>query len=96
MRIFRLAAFEPGRHLTLVLYDAVSRRFFGEIAVTYRVAPAAGGSRLVVKLCIRRPGGTSRLLSPLLHAGDLVMMRKQLLTLKALAERDASARLPVA
>jgi hypothetical protein len=92
MRIFRLAAFEPGRHLTLVLHDAVSRRFFGEIAVTYRVAPTRGGSRLVVKLRIHHPEGAFRLLSPLLAAGDLVMMRKQLFTLKALAERDASAR----
>lgn len=91
MRIFRLAGFERGRHLTLVLHDAVSRRFFGELAVTYRVAPAAGGSRLVVKLRIRRPEGAFRLLSPLLPAGDLVMMRKQLLTLKALAERGASS-----
>ena len=89
MRIFRLAAFEANRHLTLELRDAASRRVFGELAVTYRVAPTASGSRIVVKLRIRRPRGPLRLLAPMLPAGDLVMMRKQLLTLKALAERDA-------
>jgi len=70
--------------------DAVSRRLFGDLVVTYRVTPAAQGARLVVKLVVRRPRGPLRLLSGLLPAGDLVMMRKQLLTLKRLAEATAS------
>jgi len=86
MRIFRLVAFEPGRHLTLVLDDPKGLRLFGELVTTYRVTPSGPGSRIVVKLRIRRPRGAVRLFSALLPAGDLVMMRKQLLTLKRLAE----------
>ena len=87
MRIFRLEDHEMDRHITLVLDDAMGRRLFGEIAVTYRVAPADGGCRLVVKMLVKRPRGVLRVFAPLLPAGDLVMMRKQLLTLKSLAER---------
>ena len=89
MRIFRLESFEPGRHLTLVLDDPRGQRLFGDIVVTYQVNPAPRGSRIVAKYLIRRPGGGVRkALAGLLPAGDLIMMRKQLLTLKALAERS--------
>jgi hypothetical protein len=63
---------------------------FGGLAVTYAIAPIEGGrSRLVVKLLVRYSrapvvGWLERMVLP---AGDLVMMRKQLLTLKDLAER---------
>jgi hypothetical protein len=83
--IFTLAHFEPGRSLTLD-----HRGVFGRVAITYRVTPRPGGSRLVVKLLWVVPGSIARpLLAALLPAGDLVMMRKQLRTFKALAERDA-------
>ena len=88
MTIFRLVEFAPGRHITLLLERG--KRLFGELAVTYQVDPAGDGSRLIAKLVVRRPRGAGRLLSPLLPAGDLVMMKKQLRTLKALAERDAA------
>ena len=43
--------------------------------------------RLVVKLVVRYPGGvTGTLMRQLLPWGDLVMMRRQLLNLKGLAE----------
>lgn len=88
MRIFTLVGFEPDRHLTILLTDAGARRPFGEIAGTYSVSPEGPARcRLVVKLVVRRPRrfpGTW--LAPFLPAGDLVMMRKQLLTLKSLAE----------
>lgn len=71
------------------LDDARAGRLFGSIAISYEVVAAPGGSRLVVKLLIRRPAGPFRLLAPLLPAADLFMMRKQLLTLKQLAERPA-------
>jgi hypothetical protein len=89
MRIFRVVEFERDRHLTLVI-DGTG--VFGDAAVTYRVTPRAGGSRLVVKVLSRhRRWSPMRAILPL---GDLVMMRKQLLTLKALAERDASPARP--
>jgi hypothetical protein len=88
MTIFRLVSFEPGRSITL---DSTTR-LFGHLATTYRVVPVDGErSRLVVKLVGQaRRGCVGRMLDLALPAGDLVMMRKQLLTLKQLAERDAT------
>jgi hypothetical protein len=91
MSIFRLVDHERDRHLTMVLDSPGAQRLFGALALTYEVAAAAGGSRLVVKLLIRRPAGPLRLLAPVLPAADLFMMRKQLRTLKQLAERAALA-----
>jgi hypothetical protein len=87
MTIFKLVEFEPDRHLTLVL-DRASRAF-GDIAVTYLVEPKGPSrSRFVVKLAIRHrgTGPAQALRSALLPWLDLVMMRKQLLTLRDLAE----------
>jgi len=89
MRIFSLVDFEPGRSLTVVHRG----QLFGAIACTYHTEPAGpGGSRLVVKLLTRRgPGGLGREATRLLlPVGDLVMMRRQLLNLAALAERSTS------
>ena len=88
MTIFDLVEFEPGRHLTLRLRRAGG--LFGDVAGTYLVAPRGSDrSRLVVKLLWRYPGGPMlrAIARALLPWGDLVMMRKQLLTLKTLAER---------
>ena len=84
MTIFRLAHFEPGASITVTSES----RVFGRIAGTYRVAPTVGGgSRLIVKLAIVYPPGVAgRVMARVLPAGDLVMMRRQLLNLKALAE----------
>jgi hypothetical protein len=95
MRIFDLIEFEDDRHLTLILRRG--RELFGDIAATYLVAPREpGGSRLVVKLLVRYPDGpgVGWLARQLLPWGDLFMMRKQLLTLKALAEADHAVRAP--
>jgi hypothetical protein len=80
MTIFRLVEFEQDRHVTLL-----HRGPAGAFAVTYMVVPrGAERSRLLVRLAasgswlVRRFGPT----------GDLVMMRRQLLTLKRLAERE--------
>jgi hypothetical protein len=84
--IFTLTAFEPDRDLTLY----TDHRLFGEVGLTYRVTADADGSRLVAKLRVRNrrtPAGL--VLSWVLPAGDLVMMRKQLRTLAALAEQSA-------
>jgi hypothetical protein len=61
------------------------------IAGSYVVSPAgARGCRLVGKLLIRYPQhGAGRFMRWLLPWGDFVMMRKQFLTLKGLAEDSA-------
>lgn len=89
MTIFELVAFERDRHLTLPLRRH-SRRL-GEVAVTYLVVP--GGEyrcRLVVKLLLGYRGARWLwwLLRPVAPWGELFMMRKQLLTLKRLAEEQ--------
>lgn len=90
--IFRLVSFEPGRSITL---DS-NTMMFGRVVCTYRIVPIDVDScRLVVKLVVgtpRHPFGSLR--QRLLAAGDLVMMRKQLFTFKALAERDFSSSAP--
>jgi hypothetical protein len=88
--IFELASFAAGEHLTLLLRR---HRVFGDLAVSYVVLPARrGGSRLVVKLVSARPRGLfGVVMHRLLPAGDLVMMRRQLLNLKALAEATAES-----
>lgn len=92
MRIFDLESFEPGRDITIVLRRATG--LFGGLAGTYRVEPVdERRSRIVVKLLVRHPGPglVRRLRHALFPLGDLIMMRKQLLTLGRLAERDAAA-----
>ena len=76
------------RELTLATKSGRGERLFGRLGVTYRVEPeGAGRSRLLVKLRAQYPPGLrGRLLSALLPWGDLVMMRRQLLNLKRLAE----------
>lgn len=90
--VFRLAAFEHDRHITAVLPGTSA--LFDELAMTYLILPAAEQwSRLVVKIAIRYPRNPIGLVTrALLPAGDLVMMRKQLLTLRALAQRDQRSR----
>lgn len=82
MTIFTLTSFVPEEHLTL--------RSRGT-AVTYAVRSRDGSTRLLARVLFDPPGG--RLLAAAaartLALGDFVMMRKQLLTLKALAERGA-------
>jgi hypothetical protein len=80
MSIFSLASFAADDHLTL---------WSPRVAVTYAVRASADRSRLVVRVIFKAPGGRlgSALVGRALALGDLVMMRKQLLTLKELAER---------
>lgn len=71
----RVVAVDPGRELTATIMGA---------HLSYAVLPHGGDVRLVLKVVAR----TSRWLAPALSVGDLVMARKQLRTLKALAEAD--------
>ncbi len=82
--IFRLAAFEPNRSITLVSKG----RVFGHVVITYRVRETAPGrSRLVAKLLCSPPRAQpwGLAMRALLPPGDLVMMRRQLLNLAGLA-----------
>ena len=93
MSIFRLADYEEGRHLTLIMHKPWALRRFGTVAGSYVVVPVSERScRLLVKLLVRYPRGAYGVfLGAVLPVGDLLMMRKQLVTLKKLSEQ-ASAR----
>jgi hypothetical protein len=86
--IFRLVEFDPGESLTILHRG----RVFGAVACTYWARGVdEERSRIVVKL-IWAPARGGILGLPeraLLPPGDLVMMRRQLLNLKGLAERPA-------
>jgi hypothetical protein len=85
MTIFDLVDFEQHVHITLRL-----RRpgLFPPLAVSYFLdAGGEPGCRLIVKLVLQfRPGLRDRMLRRLAPWLDWVMMRRQLLNLKALAE----------
>lgn len=89
MVIFALVDFRQDEHITLL-----ARR----TAVTYALLPGgeSARTRLLARVLFDPPGAP--LLAPLLGRslalGDLVMMRKQLLTLKALAEQSARCVAP--
>jgi hypothetical protein len=91
MDIFDLIDFERNRHLTIrVKPGSSASRTFGDVAGTYLIIPGPNNScRLVVKLIANYPrGAKGRLMRALLPWGDLMMMRRQLLNLKQLAERE--------
>jgi len=81
MSIFRLAAFEADHQITLSGKGT---------AVTYAVRPEGGGTRLLVCVLFDPASRLLAALAPSFALGDLVMMRKQLLTLRDLAEGEAS------
>jgi hypothetical protein len=84
MAIFRIAGFQRDRSITLYC----ARSVFGELAVSYCVAPTSDkGSRITVKLLVRY-GRFAPVMRRVPPVGDLIMMRKQLRTLKRLSERD--------
>ena len=84
MSVFELVEFEPDRHLTLL--SAASP--VGRWAVTYLVLAAGPGRcRVVVKLLGAYPAALRAMMQRLFAPGDWIMMRKQLLNLKELAEK---------
>ena len=85
VQVFRVTDVDPGRHWSGLTIPKV----FGRTAVTYAVEPAGAGSRLVCRITTSQRGPLAWASSRLLAWGDLVMMRKQLLTFQELAERDA-------
>ena len=93
LSIFRLAEFEPDRHLTIVMASPWAITTFGEIAGSYVIVPRTPQQcRLVAKLLVRYPRKSPwSLMRWWLPWGDLVMMRKQFFTLKQLAEGHPSS-----
>jgi hypothetical protein len=85
--IFEVTEVEPGRHVSGVAPKKVER-VFGPISATYAVVPAGAGSRIVVKMWLGARGPLGRLMRAALAFGDAIMMRKELTTLRDLAERD--------
>lgn len=88
MGAFKLVDFRHNHHLT----GRVTSRMLGDLAATYLIAPeSADTSRLLVKIVVAFPQGpVGWILRVLLPWADLIMMRRQLLNLKRLAERTAS------
>ncbi len=84
--VARIVEFEDGRHVT-ALSAPDGSRLLGPVAFTYEVRPGPSGARLVAAMCVGAHGRLQRAVRAALGWGDLVMMRKQLLTLKVLAER---------
>ncbi|MDO9456548.1 hypothetical protein [Nocardioides sp.] len=84
--VFRLVSFEEGHHWSAVTGDR-GRRLFGTTSMTYAAEPdGPDRSRLVCRLVTSWP----RPASDALAWGDLVMVRKQLHTLRDLAETNSS------
>ena len=85
----RLVAFERDNHFTFRSLN----RLFGDVAVTYHVRAAVHGTRLSVKLLVRhRRDPLGFFWSKVLPTGDLVMMRKQLRTIAALAATGSNCK----
>lgn len=97
MTIFELVGFEEDRHLTVVLDLPRAASTLGGASMTYAVVPTSEGScRLVVKINVRYPREPLGLFMRwLLPWGDLLMIRKQMLTLKHLSQNQlVPAELP--
>lgn len=101
MTIFTLTAFTPGKSVTLRMKDGGPTAVFGAITLTYSAVPInATRSRLNVVMWLPPIGRVlGRTRRQLLAWGDLVMMRKQLLTIARYANEShraaaTSARAP--
>jgi hypothetical protein len=90
--VFRLTSYDDGHHWTATTSPR-GRRMFGPVAMTYAAEPDGHDSRIVCRIAAAADGPLARARAHALAWGDLVMMRRQLLNLKALAERDAATGL---
>ena len=91
MTIFQIVSFVPDEQLTVQIKPTpLATRVFGDGAISYVLVPCTSTTtRLLAKLRVRYSRAPLRaVLRVLLPWGDLLMMRKQLITLKRLAERD--------
>lgn len=89
MFFFEVIDFERSRHITVRQRPkTVGALIFGDVVVSYLIVPhAQNACRLLIKAAIQHPpapiGWLTRILLPW---GDLIMMRRQLLNFKQLAE----------
>jgi hypothetical protein len=83
--VFELAAFETNVHVTLQSRQGSAMSRFAEVSNTYAVTAEGDGTRLHVRVLFKGPW----LVGQTLVLVNLLMMRKQLLVLEKLAERDA-------
>lgn len=74
----RILSISPRRHLTARIAGAV---------MSYVLVPSCDATRLLLKVVM----AGSRWVAPVVSVGDLVMARRQLLNLKGLAEKPATA-----
>lgn len=82
--MFRISGYVPGREITA----AAGNRLLGPSACTYRVLPdGPGRSRLIARLDVAADNRPRRIAAVAVAWGDLLMMRRQLRTLAALAAR---------
>ena len=76
--------------VTLLAASRLGATLMGDFCGSYDVRGVAGGSRLLAKIRVRYPRGPyGAILRRTMPSADLFMFRKQLLTLRAYAERDA-------
>lgn len=92
MGIFKVVEFEQNRHLTIVLDDKRAISIFGDIAASYILIPMTPNTcRLILKGHIRYPRNPFwSWIRWVMPWGDLLMMRKQFLRLKHLAESQTN------
>jgi hypothetical protein len=87
--VFRLTSFDEGHHWTAITTPR-GERMFGPVAMTYAAEPDGPNSRIVCRIAAAARGPLAQVRAQALAWGDLVMMRRQFLNLKALAERDVA------
>lgn len=97
MYVFTVEEAILGQELTVRTSNGPGRWLFGDVRVSYHVAEKGPSqSRLIAVLRLRDPAGLARAARKAIIAwGDLLMMRRQLMTLRDLAEehsREAGAQ----
>jgi hypothetical protein len=88
--VFKLESFNAPHQWTGLTTER-GERLFGPVAMTFASEPEGKGSRIVGRLVAGTTGPFTKVRAHALAWGDLVMMRRQFLNLKGLAERDAVA-----
>jgi len=94
MGIFTVTALVPHRVLELTLTDPGAIRAFGPLVCSYQTVPQLAGTTLRCDVFLTRSRGLGRVRGYLLAWGDLVMMRKQLLTFAALSAQSQPVQIP--